>query len=156
FYLDEDLFRLDMEAIFERHWIHAGVEADVPFPGSFVTLQFGRYSIIIVRGADMQIRAFHNTCRHRGARILHEEKGRSPRLACRYHSWTYDLSGPLVFAEHIASDVDRSCMGLKPVHLRTIVGLMFICLAESPPEDFEEMEQTVEAYLAPHDLRNCK
>jgi Rieske 2Fe-2S family protein len=156
FYLDGGLFNLDLDLIFGRHWIHVGVEADVPAPGDYVTIEFGRYSLLIVRGADMQIRGFHNVCRHRGARILHEPKGKVHRIVCGYHSWTYDLTGPLLFAEHISPEMDRSCIALKPVHLRTLAGLMFVCVAEQPPDDFDDMQRTVEPYLAPHDLRNCK
>jgi glycine betaine catabolism A len=156
FYLDHALFDLDMEMIFGRHWIHAGVEADVPLPGDYVTQQFGPYNIIVVRGMDHQVRAFHNVCRHRGARILHEPKGRTPRIVCRYHSWTYDLTGPLVFAEHMPADVEKSCIGLKPVHLKTVGGLLFICVAQTPPDDIDEMQAVVESYLGPHDLANCR
>ena len=156
FYTSSDIFDFDMEAIFARHWIHVGVEADVPAAGDFVTIDLGRYSIILVRGHDLQVRAFHNVCRHRGARILNENKGSAATLTCMYHRWTYDLTGPLRFAEHLAPDLDRSCLGLKPVNLRSLCGLLFICLAETPPDDFDEMQRQVEPFLAPHDLRNCK
>jgi len=156
FYTSEDLFELDLEAIWGRHWIHIGVEADVPDPGDYVTAEIGRYAIIIVRGTDRNIRAFHNVCRHRGARILNDAKGSSAKLVCRYHRWTYALDGPLVFAEHMAPDVDRSCLGLKPVHLRNLSGLLFICLSDEPPDDFDEMARIVEPYLAPHDLKATK
>ena len=156
FYLSDELFALDLETIWARHWIYVGVEPDVPEPGDFVVVGFGRYSVIIVRGADRVVRAFHNVCRHRGARILNQDKGSVAKLVCQYHRWTYDLSGPLVFAEHLAPDVDRDCLGLKPVHLRSLSGLLFMCLADEPPTDFDDMARTVAPYLDPHDLRNCK
>ena len=156
FYTSRDIFDLDLEAIWAHHWIHAGVAADVPEPGDYVTLEVGRYSVIIVRGTDRQVRAFHNVCRHRGARILNDAKGSAAKLVCRYHNWTYDLDGPLTFAEHLAPDVDRACLGLKPVHLRNLAGLLFICLADEPPADFEDMARAVESYLAPHELENCR
>src|SRR6185312_4198829 len=53
FYTSSDIFDFDMEAIFARHWIHVGVEADVPAAGDFVTIDLGRYSIILVRGHDL-------------------------------------------------------------------------------------------------------
>ncbi|MGF7163266.1 Rieske 2Fe-2S family protein [Rhodoligotrophos appendicifer] len=156
FYLSEALFKLDMDAIFARHWLHVGVEADVPQPGDFCTLEIGSYSIVIVRGLDGEARAFHNVCRHRGARVISAEKGSATKLVCPYHSWAYDLTGGLAFAEHMAPDIDRDCLGLKRVHLRTVGGLIFVCLAEFPPDDFDEMALTVEPYFGPHDLKNCK
>jgi Rieske 2Fe-2S family protein len=53
-------------------------------------------------------------------------------------------------------DFDKSCHGLKPVHLRSVAGLLFICLAEDPPADIDAMAAALEPYLAPHDLRDCK
>jgi len=128
FYLSEEVFQADLETIWARHWIHVGVEADVPEPGDYTVVGFGRYSVIIVRAADRVVRAFHNVCRHRGARILNDERGSAAKLVCGYHRWTYDLSAPLVFAEHLAPGIDVSCLGLKPVHLHSLSGLLFICL----------------------------
>jgi Rieske 2Fe-2S family protein len=155
FYRDPELFALDMEAIFARHWIHIGAASEVPGRGDYITLEIGRYSVMIVRGDDGQVRAFHNLCRHRGARIMSERKGTLRKFVCGYHGWTYDLEGRLFYAEHIAADAERNALGLKTVHLRNLCGLLFICLAETPP-DFEEMQRTVEPYLAPHRLEECR
>jgi glycine betaine catabolism A len=156
FYLDQSLFELDMEGIFARHWIHVGVGAELPKPGDYITLEIGKYALILVRGEDMRVRAFHNVCRHRGARILTEAQGSGSGIVCRYHNWTYTLSGVLYHAEHVAEGVDKSCLSLKPVHLRDLSGLLFVCLADEPPDDFEEMRRTVEPYLVPHRLDQCK
>ena len=67
FYLDDALFELDIAAIFARHWIHVGTAAEIADHGSTMTIDIGRYSLLLVRGRDMQIRAFHNVCRHRGS-----------------------------------------------------------------------------------------
>ena len=99
FYVSPEIFAADMELIFGRHWIYVGVEPDVPEPGDAMTVDIGRYSVIVVRDDDMGIQAFHNVCRHRGARILHDEKTTVGNIVCRYHAWTYDLSGALIHAE---------------------------------------------------------
>ncbi len=156
FYRDAGLFELDIAAIFARHWIHVGVAPEVPKPGNYITVAIGSYSVIVIRGDDMEIRAFHNVCRHRGARLLDDDNGSLRKFVCRYHHWTYDLMGSLFHAEHIAAGVDRSCLGLKPIHLRNLRGLLFICLADEPPGDFDDMQQVVEPYLAPHRLDRCK
>jgi glycine betaine monooxygenase A len=156
FYLDAGLFELDMAGIFGRHWIHVGVASEVPAPGNYVTVDFGRYSLIIVRDLDGELRAFHNVCRHRGARILTDRRGTLKKFVCRYHNWTYDLNGSLFHADHVAATADRGCLGLKPVHLRNLCGLLFVCVSEHPPADFDEMQRIVEPYLAPHRLEDCK
>ena len=77
FYTGEEIFALDMEAIFRKHWIQVAVEPDVPEPGDYITVEIGNDSILIVRDDDMQVRAFHNVCRHRGARLCNTEDRKS-------------------------------------------------------------------------------
>jgi len=66
-----------------------------------------------VRGDDGQIRALHNSCRHRGSRVCLEHKGAAAKLVCPYHQWTYDLDGSLLFARQMGDDFDTSAFGLK-------------------------------------------
>ena len=156
FYTRQDIFETDMALIFHRHWIYVGVEPDVPEPGDVAVVDIGKTSVLIVRDDDNQIRAFHNVCRHRGARLVNTPNAVVGNLVCRYHAWTYSLDGKLIFADHMGEDFDKSCRGLKPVHLRSIAGLLFICLADEPPRDIEAMSEALTPYLALHDLPNCK
>ncbi|MQT14227.1 aromatic ring-hydroxylating oxygenase subunit alpha [Segnochrobactrum spirostomi] len=156
FYTSQEIFDLDVEAIFGRYWIFVGVEADVPEPGDCMVVDVGTTSVLIVRDDDGNVGALHNVCRHRGARIVHEYKGTVGNLVCRYHQWTYGLDGKLLFAEHMAPDFDTTCHGLKRVHLKSLEGLLFICLSENPPGDFDVMAAAMLPYLVPHDLRNTK
>ena len=156
FYLSPEVFEADMQVIFGRHWIYVGVEPDVPEPGDVYVVDIGRNSVAIVRDDDGQVRAFHNVCRHRGARLLHEEKSTVGNITCRYHSWTYNLEGALLHAEHMGPGFDRGCHGLKPVHIRSLAGLLFICLADEPPADFAQVEARLTPYIAPHAIRDCK
>jgi Rieske 2Fe-2S family protein len=156
FYLAKEVFDLDMEAIFGRHWIYVGVEPDIPEPGDYFTVPLGRASVVVVRDEDMSIRAFHNVCRHRGARLCDGAKGSVGNIVCPYHQWTYDLTGKLIFTEHMGDALDRSRLGLKKVHVGNVAGLIFICLADSPPADFEEMRSEMESYIAPHRISDCK
>lgn len=156
FYTADDVFAADLELIFGRHWIQVGVEPDVPEPGDAFTVDIGPWSVLIIRDDDMKISAFHNVCRHRGARLVDTEKATVGNLVCRYHQWTYGLDGQLLFAEHMGKAFDKSCHGLKPVHLRSLAGLLFICLAEDPPADFDDVARVMTPYLAPHDIAGCK
>lgn len=156
FYLSEQVFDLDMQAIFGRHWIYAGVEPDIPEPGDYFTVPLGRASVVVVRDEDMSIRAFHNVCRHRGARLCDGAKGSVGNIVCPYHQWTYDLTGKLIFTEHMGDAFDRSQHGLKKVHVGSVAGLIFICLADNPPADFEAMRSEMEPYITPHRISDCK
>ncbi|BBE74191.1 aromatic ring-hydroxylating oxygenase subunit alpha [Oharaeibacter diazotrophicus] len=156
FYTSQEIFDLDLEAIFFRTWIYVGVEPDVPDEGDVMVVDIGRASVLILRDDDGEIRAFHNVCRHRGARIVHDEKSSVGKLVCKYHAWTYDLDGKLLRAEHMGADFDTSCHGLKPVHLKSVEGLLFICLADEAPADIDDLAEKMGPYLKPHAIRDTK
>lgn len=156
FYNAPEILELDTEAIFQNHWIFVAVEPELPEPGDCITVQVGANSILLLRGDDMEIRGFHNVCRHRGAKLIDEKSATIGNIVCRYHGWTYSEDGELIHAEHMGKEFDKSCHGLKTVHVRSIAGLIFICLAEDAPADIEEMARVMGPYLAPHDIVNCK
>lgn len=109
FYIDPDFFKVDLELIWYRDWLFVGHDCEIVKPGSFFTVQVGDYPVVVVRGRDNIIRAFHNSCRHRGSRVCTADKGLSARLVCPYHQWTYDLDGKLVFARQMADGFDKPC-----------------------------------------------
>jgi Rieske 2Fe-2S family protein len=156
FYVGEEFFGLDVEAVFARHWLFVAAEAELPEPGDYVTVNIGPYSVIVVRDDDEAVQAFHNVCRHRGARILNEERGSVGNIVCGYHRWTYGVDGKLLHAESQAPGFDPSCFGLRSVHVRSVAGLVFICLAEGPPADFDEVAARIAPYIEPHNLRQAK
>jgi Rieske 2Fe-2S family protein len=156
FYTSREILDLDLDLIFSRHWIFVASEPEIREPGDYVTVNVGPNSVILVRDDDMQVRAFHNVCRHRGSRLLPAGHGVTGNLVCPYHQWTYDLSGRLIHAENMASCIEKGTHGLKPVHVRNLAGLLFICLAEDAPADFDDVAAQVEPYVAPHGLRDCK
>jgi Rieske 2Fe-2S family protein len=156
FYTDQAVFDADLDVIFGRHWVCVGVEPDVPEPGDTMVVDIGPHSAIVVRHDDLSIRAYHNVCRHRGARLVDAPKTTVGNIVCRYHQWTYNLDGGLIFADHMPPDFDRSCLGLRPVHLRSLGGLLFLCFAASPPGDFDFMAAKLAPYVDRHELRNAK
>ena len=155
FYTDPDVFRTDMETLFYREWLFVGPVCDLPKAGSFITHQVGDYGVIIVRGQDGAIRAFHNSCRHRGSVLCKASKGTNPKIVCPYHQWTYELDGKLLWAREMGPDFDPSQHRLKPVHCRDLAGLLYICLAEEAP-DFDAFAEMAAPYLAVHDLSDAK
>lgn len=155
FYTDPDIFKLDMETFYYRDWLFVGHDCEVPKAGNFITVQVGDFPVVIVRGRDGNIRALHNSCRHRGSRVCSSERGAAAKLVCPYHQWTYDLDGSLVFARQMGEDFDKAQFSLKKVHCETVAGYIFICLAESAP-DFSPVREMIEPYIAPHNLREAK
>lgn len=155
FYTAQDIFDLDLQNIHYKEWLFAIPACEIPKSGDYVIYDIGAYSVVIVRGNDGVIRAFHNSCRHRGSILCKTKKGRNPRLVCPYHQWTYDLDGKLLWARDMGDDFDMSQYGLTAVHCRVIHGLVYICLADSAP-DIEPFASVAAQYLAPHDLENSK
>ncbi|WP_223597002.1 aromatic ring-hydroxylating oxygenase subunit alpha [Brucella suis] len=155
FYTDPDYYKLDLENIFYKDWLFVGHDCELPKTGSYMTVQIGAYPVIIVRDAQGGIRAFHNSCRHRGSRICSAEKGTAAKLVCPYHQWTYELDGRLLFARQVGPDFKPADYGLKPVHCETVAGYIYICVAEEAP-DFAAFRNLVGPYLAPHNIKDAK
>ena len=155
FYTDPAYYQLDLESIWYKDWVFAGHDCELPAPGAFLTLQLGDYPILLVRGRDGDIRAFHHACRHRGSRICSTGHGSVARLKCPYHQWTYELDGRLHYARDMADGFDKSTHGLKPVHCQSAGGYLFVCVAQDAP-DFAPYRALAETYLGPHRLAETK
>ena len=156
FYCDADILRSDLDLIFGRHWIYVGVEPDVASPGDCMAVDIGNHALIVSRNDDGVLHAFHNVCRHRGARLLHAPKANLGNIVCPYHQWTYGADGGLLYAAHMPAHFDAGCHGLKQIHIRSLAGLLFVCLAETPPDDFADMAAQLSPYIAPHNIPGCK
>ncbi len=140
YYTDPEVFALEQERVLEAMWFCVTRAAELAGPGQFRTVQVGRESVLVTRSRDGSVKAFLNTCRHRGARLCTEESGEVKRaFQCPYHAWTYGLDGRLVAAPNLTSmpDIDRTAFGLVGVHVREWLGYVWVCLAEDPPS-FEE------------------
>ncbi|MFI7067982.1 aromatic ring-hydroxylating dioxygenase subunit alpha [Kribbella sp. NPDC050124] len=155
FYTSREIFDLDVAAIFAKHWLFCATEAEIPEPGDFVTVDIGPFSVIVVRDDD-NLRAWHNVCRHRGSKILDAPCGAVGNLVCPYHQWTYRTDGSLIFAESQPPTFDQGRFGLKPVNVRSVSGLVFLCLSDEPPADLDEVAGVLEPYLTRYGLRSTK
>jgi choline monooxygenase len=94
-YFDPELYELECRRIFGASWQAVARTDQLVEPGAFVTADLAGEPILVVRDEARNLRAFHNVCRHRAARLLTEPCGRVAKLRCRYHGWTYDLTGRL-------------------------------------------------------------
>jgi glycine betaine catabolism A len=154
-YTEADTFDFDMAAIYGQSWLMVGLECELPKTGSYLSFMIGKWPIIITRDKSGEIRAFHNSCRHRGSMICAVGSGTSPKLVCPYHRWTYDLDGSLFAATRMEDDFVKDDHGLKSVAMRNVGGALFICLSQTPPP-FDDFAEKLAAYSAPHQLRNAK
>ncbi len=156
FYNDPDLFRIDMEEIFAKEWLFAGLTCEIPKKGNFITLDIGDNPVTIVRGNNGEVNAFHNVCRHRGSKICLKHRGKTAKLVCPYHQWTYELDGSLIYAgSEMGEDFDKKKFPMKKIHCRTAGGYIFISLADNPPP-IDEFLDDLSHYLEPYDLENAK
>jgi len=157
-YNDPHMFRIDMEEVFQKEWLFVGMSSEIPAKGDYFTVEIGQNPVLVVRGADGSINAFHNTCRHRGSRLCKEHRGKVANLVCPYHQWTYDLKGNLLFAgTEMGDEFDMKQHGLKPAHCKVGGGFIFVCLGKEPPAgDFDEFLATLEEYMEPYDVENTK
>ncbi|HLY55866.1 MAG TPA: aromatic ring-hydroxylating dioxygenase subunit alpha [Stellaceae bacterium] len=155
FFSDPGFHALDMEQVFYREWLFVAHSCELAEPGAYVTLRIGAYPVVIVRGRDRVLRAFHNVCRHRGQQVCTKPSGASGRLVCPYHQWTYDLDGRLLHARDMMGDIEASRFGLKPVACEEVAGWVFVSLAEDPAP-FAPLRATIEPYMAPHRADEAK
>lgn len=127
-YHDPAWFRREQRQLFRRTWNHVGETRDLRAPGDFLTRTVGGDPIVVLRGEDGALRAFHNVCRHRGAKLL-DDRGRCDAIVCPYHRWRYRLDGRLDNVPQQADqfpDLDRDDWGLLPVALAEWKGLLFV------------------------------
>jgi Rieske 2Fe-2S family protein len=155
FYHDELVYRADIQTIWRRGWLFAGHSCQIPNAGDYFTYDVDTDSVIIVRGDDGQIRALHNVCRHRGSLVCTQAEGHVHRFICPYHQWTYGRDGRLLVWRGMQDGLDKSQLGLFPVHVQEVEGMIFISLAQEPP-DFELPYQTIAPVAKPQGLNYAK
>ncbi|MET0364075.1 MAG: aromatic ring-hydroxylating dioxygenase subunit alpha [Sphingobium sp.] len=134
-YYDPAYFELERKAVFLRSWLNVGHVCEVPEPGSFIRreIEVARASILIVRGKDGAIRAFHNVCTHRGTQLVQAEEGRQSTFSCPYHRWTFSTDGALVSAPDFDQfHVDKTDCALPRIAVDVCAGMIFISFADNP------------------------
>jgi phenylpropionate dioxygenase-like ring-hydroxylating dioxygenase large terminal subunit len=152
FYHDPEIYQADLSRIWYRQWVFAAHTAEVSLPGDYLTVSIGSYRIIVIRDNSGEVGVLHNVCRHRGSIICTEASGSvKQRLTCPYHQWSYALDGTFARGRSTPEDFDPSEHGLKRVHSKITSGMIFVSLAEDPP-DFAPMQSLLDSYLAPFAL----
>ena len=134
-YLDPRVAELERERVFGGNWIAVGSTDQVSEPGRFFTVELAGEPLVIVRGADLELRAFFNVCRHHAAAVATLPCGTAQHLRCPYHGWTYGLDGTLKGAPEFAGvcNFDRAANGLVPLRVATWEHFVFVTLNENAP-----------------------
>jgi phenylpropionate dioxygenase-like ring-hydroxylating dioxygenase large terminal subunit len=155
-YLSEELFSQEIEVIFNRSWLYAGHESQLPRPGDYLTVESGPESVIVARTADGGLAAFHNVCRHRGARLVNSGCGSARRLVCPYHQWTYRMDGTLQGAPKMPAGFDPARHPLPAVNLASWNGLVFVNLSDQPDADLGRLLGGGSELFAPFQFRGAR
>jgi phenylpropionate dioxygenase-like ring-hydroxylating dioxygenase large terminal subunit len=129
-YVDERIAELERQAVFGRTWQVVARTKQLQQPGQFVTAEVAGEPLLVVRGADDQLRAFYNVCRHHAAAVVTEGQGSASILRCPYHGWSYGLDGSLKGAPEFEGvcGFDRSQNGLVAARVETWEQFVFVSL----------------------------
>lgn len=138
----QDYFEEEREAIFAKSWLQVAMTSDLPQPGSYFVRDIPTLStsVIVTRARDGSLHAFKNVCPHRGMKLCIPGHHAHSRINCPFHGWAFDLTGRLggVPGEEYFLDLDKTRLGLKPVHAAEWSDLIFVNFAQEPAAGIEQ------------------
>ena len=128
-FVDDAIFRRELETVFLRSWCLVGHDSEIPRPGDFVARTLAAAPVIVVRDGDGGIKVLLNSCRHRGTQVCRADSGNVRFFVCPYHGWTYRPDGALVtttFEKRLPEDFDAAANGLLAApRVESFKGLIF-------------------------------
>ncbi len=136
-YTSQVHFENEVSQVFRRSPTVFCPSAALPEIGSFIARDVALMPVLVVRGEDGVVRAFKNSCRHRGVQVL-EGAGCKKAMTCRYHAWTYDLQGRLraIPDDEGFPGLDKAQHGLAPLKAFEKRGLVYVTQdGTSAPDD---------------------
>ncbi|MCZ3388032.1 MAG: aromatic ring-hydroxylating dioxygenase subunit alpha [Actinomycetia bacterium] len=139
-YYSPEQYAIEQEQLWYEQWVFAGRADQVAKPGQFLTIDIAGQGVLVTRNNANELRAFYNVCSHRGAVLCDDTRGEIKAVfQCPYHAWCYDLNGSLVATPRVEQgEVDRSVLGLKPVHVDDWQGFLFVNLSRATPTPLRE------------------
>jgi len=152
-YHSDAMLELEKQHVFREHWQIACHISDLPEPGNYLTLDMVGERALILHGHDGQIRGFHNICKHRGSRLVADDKGKCRNaLVCPFHGWVYNLDGTLRGPSRPNSfpPLDKVAFGLTPLDTEIWMGFVFIRFASGPQGSVAEVMGPFAEELAPY------
>jgi glycine betaine catabolism A len=148
YFVTTETYERETTRIFSRSWICVGHLDEFAPPPAYNVVQIGPYSIVVTRPDAEKVHAFHNVCRHRGARLCSQLQGeiKNSSLTCPYHAWTYDAAGRLIGAPNMADqpEFNRNDFPLLPVAVATWNGFVMVNLDAASAnfaDDFQPLLQ---------------
>jgi len=153
-YISPDYFEKERQRIFRHTWLHLGRVDEIPQAGDYVVrnLDVLPASILVSRGSDGKVRAFHNVCIHRGNKLVWNQCGNRNRFTCKYHGWTYRNDGRLfgVSEEEMFFDLDKKNLRLHELPTEAWNGFIFVNVSAQPDrsllEHLEEVDELTVGY----------
>ena len=140
-YFDPEHYRRELQDIWYQDWVCVGRAELLSRTGDYFTARIGDQNLIVTLGPDGELRAWHNSCRHRGSILCKDAHGRfrNGRIICPYHTWTYSLEGKLIATPgRIETDnFDADGYSLYSIHADTWKGFVFVNLADEPTDSLD-------------------
>jgi phenylpropionate dioxygenase-like ring-hydroxylating dioxygenase large terminal subunit len=139
-YTDPEIFDLEMERIWARTWIYIGHESQVPEKGNYLTLNYGKVPVVMVRDNDGKVHVLHNRCGHKGAKLVDKPCGKIPAFRCCYHGWRFRLDGKLLGVPHLQGyegtdfDKDDPQYSMQPLRSESLRGFVFATMSDDVPD----------------------
>jgi Rieske 2Fe-2S family protein len=153
-YRSEAALELERRRLFSRSWALVGITDQLDTPGSYLTVSVGEIPLVVVRGADGALRAFHNVCRHRGVTLLTGSGCLGRFVTCPYHQWSYGLDGALNRVPQLDDQypgLDVAGWGLRPAVVSEWHGMVFANPDPDPPaldDALGELGRRIDPYLS--------
>ncbi|WP_020405831.1 aromatic ring-hydroxylating oxygenase subunit alpha [Hahella ganghwensis] len=151
-YTSREWFEKEKETVFGGAWHFVCLESSLA-PGQFVTREFLGNNILVLKNAHGKIKAFYNTCRHRGAPITDEKTGQAKALVCPYHKWAYDLDGKLLKANGLTAESRQrtTCnLNLRQISVEVACNLVFVNFSKQHVSLREYLGDYIESVAMPH------
>jgi phenylpropionate dioxygenase-like ring-hydroxylating dioxygenase large terminal subunit len=154
-YTSPDFARAEKELLWPRVWQPACREEQIPKAGDFVTFEIGDQSLIVTRQADGGIKAFFNTCRHRGTELVCKASGSVRQFRCPNHAWTYDIDGRLTNVLSPSEFPTKPDYSLQQAQVDTWGGFVFVNL-DGKAGPLADYLGPVAGVLAPYHLERMR
>jgi Rieske 2Fe-2S family protein len=142
-YYDPAVYKHELSTIWYRQWVYLCRADALEGPGAFRTETIGDQSVLLLRDGEGVVRAFHNTCRHRGSQLCLEPEGRfrAKAVVCPYHQWSYDFLGNLLGTSSLseAPDFAKEDYPLYHIAVKEWRGCIFVRLDNNPPAELSAL-----------------
>ena len=134
---DEDIYQKEMEEIFARCWLFLTHESIIPDEGDYQSTMMGEDSVVVARQKDGSIKAFVNSCTHRGNTVCFSDGGNAKSFTCPYHGWVFGMDGNLVDVplekQAYHNEIDKSALHLKKIRVESYKGFVFGTFDDEAP-----------------------